>query len=159
MKLHKTKNSLKENVRIESINLLNKTLASVSDLAVQLKQAHWNLKGPNFMSLHKMFDDIAEVMVDQVDTVAERITALGGTAMGTIQEAVKNTQLRNYPVDIFRAEEHLEHLAHNFAILAEHCRESIDRTAELNDMGTNDLYVVLLRELDKNQWFIEAHLQ
>ena len=158
-KLHKTRMSLPEKVRVESIKILNKTLASAADLSAQLKQAHWNVKGPEFISLHKMFDDIAEEVENQVDVIAERVTSLGGTALGTIQEAAKNTQLRTYPTDIFTAKEHLEHLAHNFAILGELSRENIDNTAKLDDMGTNDLYIDLARMLDKNLWFIEAHLQ
>lgn len=158
-KLHSTKNSLPENVRIEVAKLLNSTLATVSDLAVQLKQAHWNVKGIEFISLHKLFDDLAEEVEEQVDTVAERITSLGGTALGTIQEAVKNTALKPYPVDIFSAKDHLEHLTHNFAIVGEHARQQIEQTEKLNDMATNDLYIDLVRMLDKNLWFLEAHLQ
>lgn len=157
--LHHTRMSLPEKVRMEVITMLNKTLASVFDLSAQMKQAHWNVKGMEFISLHKLFDAIAEEVEEQVDIVAERITSLGGTALGTIDQAVANTSLRTYPVDIFAAKDHLEHLAHNFAILGELVRDDIDKTAELDDMGTNDLYIVLVRMLDKNLWFLEAHLQ
>lgn len=159
MKLHKTKISIPEKERVELIALLNKTLASTSDLQAQLKQAHWNVKGMEFIALHKLFDELAEEVEGQVDVIAERITSLGGTALGTLQEAAKNTQLRLYPVDIFAAKEHLEHLAHNFAILGEHSREGMAKTEELGDMATNDVYVDLARLLDKSLWFIEAHLQ
>jgi len=157
--LHKTKVGIPEKIRIEVIGLLNQTLASTTDLYAQLKQAHWNVKGPEFIALHKLFDEIAEELEGHVDTIAERITALGGTALGTLDEAVKNTALREYPVDIFTAQKHLEYLTHNVAILGELAREHIDETAELNDMGTNDLYINLVRFLDKNLWFLEAHLQ
>ena len=159
MKLHASRISLPEKDSIELIALLNKTLASTTDLQAQLKQAHWNVKGMEFISLHKLFDEIAEEVENQVDIIAERVTSLGGTALGTIQEAVKNTQLRKYPVDIFAAKDHLEHLAHNFAILGELARNNIKATEELGDMATNDIYIVLVRMLDKNLWFIEAHLQ
>lgn len=159
MKLHTTRMSFPEKDRIEIIGWLNKTLASTADLYAQLKQAHWNVKGMEFIALHKLFDEIAQEVEEQVDIVAERITSLGGTALGTLQEAVKNTQLRKYPVDIFAAKDHLEHLAHNFAILSELARENIKATEELGDMATNDLYIDLERMLDKNLWFIEAHLQ
>lgn len=157
--LHKTKIGIPEKVRIEVIRLLNHSLASTTDLYAQLKQAHWNVKGPEFIALHKLFDDIAEELEEHVDTIAERITALGGTALGTLDEAVKNTALAEYPVDIFTAKKHLEHLTHNFAILSELVRDHIDATAELDDMGTNDLYIGLERFLAKNLWFLEAHLQ
>lgn len=157
--LHQTRMNIKEKERIELIGILNKTLASVADLYAQLKQAHWNVKGMEFISLHKLFDELAEEVEGQVDTVAERIEILGGTALGTLQEAVKNTGLRVYPVDIFAAKEHLEHLTHNFAILGELSRDNIDKTEELGDMCTSDLYIDLTRLLDKGLWFLEAHLQ
>lgn len=157
--LHATRMSLPEKDRIEIIKILNKSLASTSDLYAQLKQAHWNIKGAEFIALHKLFDELAEETAEQVDIIAERITALGGTALGTIQEAVKNTELRVYPVDIFSMTQHIEHLAHNFAILGELARNNIDETEKLDDMATNDLYIDLARMLDKNLWFLEAHLQ
>lgn len=157
--MHVTKNSLPEKDRIELCAMLNKTLASTSDLSTQLKQAHWNIKGMSFIALHKLLDDIAEDVEGQVDIVAERITSLGGTALGTIQEAVKNTQMRTYPVDIFDEKDHIAHLTHNIALLGEHTRTNIDKAEELGDMGTSDLCIDLVRMLDKNLWFLEAHVQ
>ena len=157
--LHHTRISIPEKNRIELIAMLNKSLASVTDLYAQLKQAHWNVKGPTFIALHKLFDEVAERVEDQVDEVAERITSLGGTALGTLQEAVKNTELRPYPVNIFTATEHLEHLTHNMAILGELVRKNIKRAEELGDMATNDLYIDIVRTLDKDLWFLEAQLQ
>lgn len=157
--LHNTRMSLPEKDRVEAISLLNASLASTTDLFIQLKQAHWNVKGPQFIALHKLFDDIAEEIENQVDIIAERITSLGGTALGTLQQAVENTQLRAYPVDIFKAEKHIEHLAHNIAILGELARNNTKECEKLGDMGSSDLYIALGRLLDKNLWFIEAHMQ
>lgn len=157
--MHETRISLPEKERIEITGMMNITLASLLDLYGQVKHAHWNVKGPEFISLHLLFDKIAEEVENEADTVAERITALGGTALGTIQEVAKNTKLRVYPTDIFAAKDHIEHLTHNFAILGELAREHIDATDELDDMGTNDVYIELVRMLDKNLWFIQAHVQ
>jgi len=157
--MHKSRISLPEKNRIEIINALNGSLASTTDLMMQLKQAHWNVKGMEFISLHKLFDEIAEIIEEQVDIIAERITSLGGTALGTLHEAAKNSTFRPYPTDIFGTKKHLELLAHNFAILGELSRKNIDFSDELGDMATNDLYIDLVRVLDKNLWFIEAHLQ
>lgn len=157
--LHATKMSLPKKERTQIIVLLNDTLASTSDLYAQLKQAHWNIKGEQFIALHLLFDTIAEEVEGQVDIVAERITSLGGTAFGTLQQAAKNTQLRLYPIDIFSAKDHLTHLTHNFAILGELSRDNIEETEKLGDFATSDLYIALTRMLDKNLWFLEAHLQ
>jgi starvation-inducible DNA-binding protein len=157
--LHHTRQGLPERERVNLIGMLNLTLASTADLYAQLKQAHWNVKGPEFIALHKLFDEIAQQVNEQVDIIAERVTSLGGTALGTLQQATANTQLRIYPIDIFTAQQHIEHLAHNFAILGELCRTNIDESDKLGDMATNDLYIDLVRILDKNLWFIEAHIQ
>jgi starvation-inducible DNA-binding protein len=158
-RMHTTRISLPEREREEVVALLNKTLASASDLFLQLKHAHWNLKGPEFIALHLMFDDLAEKIEEHVDIIAERITSLGGTALGTSQAIVENTQLRTYPTDIFSAKDHIEHLAHNFAILGENSRNNIEKSEEFGDIATGDLYIAFTRLLDKSLWFIEAHVQ
>lgn len=157
--LHATRINIPEKNRVELIALLNKSLASTTDLTMQLKHAHWNVKGMEFISLHKLFDEMAEQVEHLVDTLAERITTLGGTALGTLQQATLNTELNAYPLTIFTAKDHLVHLAHNFAILSELSRANISRTGELEDIATADVYTDLTRMLDKNLWFIEAHLQ
>lgn len=157
--MHETKQSLPKKDRTELATMLNESLASTSDLYLQLKHAHWNIKGKQFIALHKLFDEIAEEVEEQVDIIAERITALGGTAFGTVQDVEKNTQLRLFPTNVFTLELIIEHLTHNFAILSELSRENIDKTEEFDDMATNDLYIDLVRMLDKNLWFLEAHVQ
>lgn len=157
--LHTTKMNIPEKARIELIGMLNLSLASTSDLYMQLKNAHWNVKGMEFIALHKLFDEVAELVERQVDVIAERITALGGTALGTLQATVKNSQLRIYPVDIFAAKDHLEHLTHNFAILGELSRNNIKESEKRNDLVTSDMYIALTNVLDHNLWFLEAHLQ
>jgi len=158
-KMHFTRMSLPEKDRIELVGVLNKTLASVLDLYAQLKQAHWNIKGESFISLHLLFDTVAEEIEDQADVVAERVMAMGGTALGTIQEIINNTQLKTYPTNIFSAKDHVEHLTHNIAVLGELSRKNVDLSGKLNDAVTNDIYVGLTRILDKNLWFIEAYAQ
>ena len=157
--LHETRIDIPKEDRIKLIEILNKTLASASVLQVQLKQAHWNIKGKQFIAVHKLLDELAEEIEDQVDVVAERVTSLGGTALGTLQQAVKNTALNEYPVDIFAIEDHIAHLSDNFAILGKLTRQDIKKSDQIGDMATNDLYIDLARVLDKSLWFLEAHLQ
>lgn len=158
-KLHPTKNSLPQDTRTEVNKILNKTLAATADLYAQLKQAHWNIKGREFIAVHKLLDEIAEDILEQVDIVAERITSLGGTAYGTIQNAVDNTPFKPYPTNIFSIIDHIEHLTTNIALLGKLTRGHIKETEKLQDMATNDIYIDLVRILDKYLWFLEAHLQ
>lgn len=157
--MHSTRIDLPEAIRKDVIALLNKSLATTSDLYAQLKQAHWNVKGMEFIALHKLFDQVAQEVLEQVDIIAERITSLGGTALGTLQQAVHNTALPAYPIDIFASKDHVKHVADSIAHVAKLSRENIKKTEELEDMATNDLYIDLVRMLDKNLWFVEAHIQ
>lgn len=157
--LHHTKNSLAEKNRVDLVGMLNISLASVSDLYAQLKHAHWNVKGLQFIALHKLFDEQAEELEEQIDTIAERATALGGTALGTIQDVLANTQLKAFPANVCEAKLVLDHLAHNFAILGEFARKNIYEAEKHGDVATGDIYIGLARFLDKNLWFLEAHLQ
>ena len=157
--MHHTQNGISEKKRIESVSYLNQTLANAIDLYMQTKQAHWNIKGHGFYPTHLLLDAVAEEIEEQIDIIAERATALGGTAYGTIQTVSKASQLRVYPTNITSVTEHLEHLTHNYAILGEFVRADIHKTAELGDHGTNDLYISLSRVLDHKLWLLESQIQ
>ena len=154
-----TKNDLPESVRVKSIALLNARLADAVDLQTQVKQAHWNVKGPNFIALHELFDKISDVVLGQIDEIAERITSLGGTAEGTVAVAAKRSKLKNYPLSITAGKDHLFYLSTQLAVFGKAVRTGIDETEELGDAGTADLLTGISREIDKYLWFLEAHLQ
>lgn len=157
--LHQTKNSLPEKQRVELIAILNQSLATVSDLYLQLKHAHWNVKGLQFIALHKLFDEQAESCEGQIDTIAERVTALGGTALGSVASIAASTQLKSFPANVCEAKLVLEHIAHNFAIVGEIARSNVSEAEKYGDLATSDIYIGLARFADKNLWFVEAHLQ
>jgi starvation-inducible DNA-binding protein len=129
------------------------------DLVSQAKQAHWNIKGPDFISLHKLFDEIAENSEKYVDVIAERIVQLGGIAEGTLIVAAKRTELPEYSLKISAGQDHVNALAHTLAKYGECVRKSIGLASEINDPSTTDLMTEILREVDKYLWFVEAHLQ
>jgi starvation-inducible DNA-binding protein len=145
-------------VREVVIALLNARLADAIDLGAQSKYAHWNVKGPNFIALHELFDKVAESIEEQTDTIAERITALGGRAYGTIRAAARNSTLKPYPEEISEGLAHVDALS---AALADHgakLRAAIDAADRLGDADTADLFTGVSREMDKHLWFLEAHL-
>lgn len=158
MKSFPTRIDLSAETRQSVIKLLNQQLADTFDLQSQIKQAHWNLKGPNFIALHKFFDELAEEMEDAVDLTAERVTALGGTAMGTARMAAAHSRLPEYP-EAVAGKDHLTALADRYAALAKSTRAAIETADNLGDVSTSDLFTQLSREFDKSLWFIEAHLQ
>lgn len=155
----KTRNGLKANAKAVSIEILNARLADAIDLALLTKQAHWNLKGPQFIAIHEMLDTFRTDLDEHVDTMAERVVQLGGMAAGTTQAVAKATSLEAYPADITAIKDHLEALADRYAKAADGAREAIEQTDEAGDADTADIFTAYSRSLDKSLWFIESHLQ
>ena len=156
--MYNSRIDLVEAVRGKSIQLLQARLADAVDLFTQVKQAHWNVKGPAFIALHELFDRIAEIIEDQSDEIAERITALGGRANGTARVAATSS-LTEYPLDTVDGTAHVAAVADKLAAFGKSVRAGIDSSAEFGDADTSDLFTGISRELDKQLWFVEAHLQ
>ncbi len=154
-----TKNDLKSNTKTASIAVLNARLADAIDLALITKQAHWNVKGPQFIAVHEMLDGLRTELDGHVDTIAERVAQLGGTAAGTSQEVVRATTLKPYPTDIHKTRDHLAALIERYAAVAKSVRKAIDETDEAGDAGTADIFTAFSRSLDKSLWFLESHVQ
>ncbi len=153
-----TRNDLPANVRTRVIELLNARLADAIDLGTQTKHAHWNVKGPSFIALHELFDKVAEHVEDHIDTIAERVTALGGMARGTLVAVARGTTLRPYPEDISEGLAHVDALSLALADFGAKVRAGIDEAARLGDADTADVFTGISRETDKDLWFLEAHL-
>ena len=157
--LHKTRNSTNSNAVAVSMDCLQSRLADGIDLGLITKQAHWNLKGPQFIGVHLMLDKFRAEQDEWTDMIAERITQLGGTARGTTQEVTKATSLQPYPTDIYTIPDHIHALIERYAACANAIRKNIDDTDEAGDPDTADLFTEVSRGLDKQLWFLEAHVQ
>lgn len=157
--LHPTRIDIPGNMRSAMVELLNARLADAVDLSSQMKQAHWNVKGPSFIALHELFDAVHAAMQVHVDDMAERITALGGTARGTAAVAASASTLPEYPLDVHSGSEHVEAVSTALAAFGKLVREAIAEAGEVGDADTEDLFVVVSRDIDKNLWLVEAHAQ
>lgn len=157
--MYATKNTIPEKVRIQISGMLQSHLAHSLDLKTQAKQAHWNVKGPDFIALHKLFDEISTQSEEYTDLIAERIVQLGGIAEGTLRVAAKRTDLPEYPLNIATGAQHVTALAHTLATYGESVRRAIGSADELNDRDTADIMTEISRGVDKYLWFVEAHLQ
>ena len=157
-KIYTIRIDLAEEVRVKVIELLNQTLAATLDLKTQTKQAHWNVKGMDFYQLHELFDEMSGELEEYVDMVAERVTALGGIALGTARVAASESILAEYPLDAASGIEHITALADRYAAYGKHVRAAIDTTDDLGDADTSDMYTEISRTIDKRLWFLEAHL-
>jgi starvation-inducible DNA-binding protein len=159
IRLFDTRVDLPEDARAQLIELLNARLADSFDLYSQLKQAHWNVKGSDFIQLHELYDDVAESVLEFVDMIAERATALGGLALGTARMAAGATSLDEYPLDAVAGKETVEVVADRLAAFGASARAAIDASTDLGDQDTADLFTEVSRAIDKHLWFVEAHLQ
>jgi starvation-inducible DNA-binding protein len=159
MPMYKTRNDLSQNLRKSVCELLNGRLADAIDLKYAVKQAHWTVKGPNFIALHELFDQIQARLDAPIDDMAERIATLGGTPEGTAQVAAKRSSLKPYPLDLEDGKDHLEALAARLAGFGKAVRAAIDESDKMGDADTADLFTGISRAIDKDLWFLEAHLQ
>ncbi len=157
--MFKTKNDLSEAIRVKAVELLNARLADCIDLQTQTKQAHWNVKGPQFIALHELFDEINEEVEDYVDLIAERAVQLGGAAEGTARMAAKRSALAEYSANAVDGRSHVEALSTALAAFGKAARKAIGGTNDLGDLDTADLFTEVSRGIDKWLWFVEAHLQ
>lgn len=156
--MHRTRHDLPEKTRTKVVGFLAERLIDAVALRLAVKQAHWNVKGPGFMELHELFDDIAGRLDGQADELAERIAALGGEALGTAQVAA-GSAIGRYPAQLFVGTAHLEALADRLSALAKSTRQGIAAAGKAGDEVSADLFNEITSALDKDLWLIEAHLQ
>jgi starvation-inducible DNA-binding protein len=158
-RLYPTKNDLPEASRVEAIDLLNQRLADCIDLQTQCKQAHWNVKGPTFIALHKLFDEINEAVEEYVDLLAERIVQLGGIAEGTAAIVAQRSSLVDYPLTLASGDEHVAALSDALSQFGRTARLGIDELDDLEDRDSSDILTEISRGVDQWLWFVEAHHQ
>ena len=147
-----------ESRRVAVVALLNVQLADVIDLGLQAKQAHWNVKGPQFAALHALFDEVRETLDGLADELAERAVQLGGVARGTLQALAKDSRLEAYPLEAFAGGEHVWALSAALARVAQTSREAIRAAEKTGDAVTVDVFTEVTRGLDALLWKVEAHV-
>lgn len=153
-----TRNTLPETIRAQAVDLLNKHLAAAVDLHAQMKQAHWNVRGPSFIAIHELFDKIAAEVDGYADTIAERAGALGGTAQGSVRDAAERSFLIPYPLGVADEHQHLFAVSGALAAYGQSVQEAVHRAAAFDDVDTADLFTEISRGIDQQLWFVESHV-
>ncbi len=138
---------------------LNAVLATTVDLNLQVKQAHWNIKGPQFFARHELFDKLAAPLHGAADTIAERASTLGGYAQGTVRLTALGSILPEYDLTARDGQQHIEALVARYTLYARQLRELSARAEALGDPVTVDVFTEILREAELSLWFLESHLQ
>jgi starvation-inducible DNA-binding protein len=157
--MYRTANTLPEQIRSRSVALLNRHLAAAIDLHAQVKQAHWNVRGPTFIAIHELFDKVADVVEEYSDKIAERAGTLGGTAEGTVQTAAERSFLKPYRLGVADAGAHIAAVTAALASFGESVRNGIDESDEFGDIDTSDLFTEVSRGIDQQLWLVESHRQ
>jgi len=155
--MYKTANTLPEQIRSRSVALLNRHLAAAIDLHAQVKQAHWNVRGPTFIAIHELFDKIADVVEVYSDKIAERAGTLGGTAEGTVQIAAERSFLEAYRLGVADEKAHIAAVTAALASFGESARNAIDESDQFGDIDTSDLFTEVSRGIDYQLWLVESH--
>lgn len=150
---------LTDNARKTAITELQACMADGTALSMALKQAHWNVKGPNFIAVHELFDAVKARLDPNLDEMAERIQQLDGVAVGTVEEVAKATKMKPYPTDLTKAADHIREISARMRDYGERVRAAIDTTDEAGDATTADLLTAASAQADKDLWFIESHIE
>ena len=157
--MNRMRNDMSENIRSDVASIIQPRLVDAIDLYTQLKQAHWNIRGGSFIGLHELFDQIAAEVLAESDMLAERITALGGQANGTVRVAAKTSSLEEYPLDIHTQAGHVDAVSDALAAFAKTVRAAAKEAAEVGDDDTADMFTEISRATDKSLWLVEAHVE
>jgi len=156
--MYKSPSHLPQEARAALSALLNARLADGLDLHSQIKVAHWNIKGPQFPSLHPLFETFAVGLAAFNDAIAERAVTLGGRAFGTARHVAAASALPEYPRDATRDMEHVALLAERFEQFLAGLRQSRAAAEELRDTDTVDLLTGVITAFEKHAWFLRASL-
>jgi starvation-inducible DNA-binding protein len=157
-KLFPSHASLPQAARAPMVASLNRSLATTIDLHLQVKQAHWNIKGPQFVARHQLFDKLATTLRDQADVLAERTATLGGRAEGTARLAASASALPEYDLKAVNGNDHVRTLVSQYGLFAQLLRQGIDVAESHKDPVTVDIYVQTLRQAELDMWFLESHI-
>ena len=150
---------LTDNARKTAVEELNARLADGLALSMAIKQAHWNVKGINFIAVHELFDTVHANLEAHLDVFAERVQVLDGVAVGTAEAVAKRSTLKEYPTDLVKSADHIREICARMRDHGEKLRAAIDATDEAGDANTADIFTAASRTADKDLWFMESHLE
>ena len=141
--------------------LLNNCLADSVMLYIKIRKFHWNVKGDNFMELHKLFENHYDQVQEAIDNIAERVSQLGGLAIGTTSEFAKNSSIKESPgKNPANNLDMIKELLGDHETIIQGLRKGIDQAADqLKDQGTADFLTALIQDHEKMAWTLRRYFK
>lgn len=149
------KGPLSESAKASTASVLQSTVVDLIDLSLIGKQAHWNVIGRNFRSVHLQLDELVSAARSFTDLIAERAAAIGASPDGKARTVAETSGLPDYPEDWQSAEVTVERIVETLERIIERLRARIDET-DKTDLVTQDILIEISRELEKQHWMWQA---
>ncbi|MFQ4141769.1 Dps family protein [Chlorogloeopsis sp. ULAP02] len=151
---------LSEEQRNGVINLLNKDLSDAYLLVVKTKKYHWDVVGPQFRSLHEIWEEQYQQLTENIDAIAERVRALGGYPIGTMEGFLKNGTIKEHGGDVPTATGMVARLVDDHEQVIRNLREHIDQCSEdFHDEGTADFLTGLMEGHEEMAWMLRSFIE
>jgi starvation-inducible DNA-binding protein len=151
---------LSEEQRQSVVSLLNQSLADAYLLLIKTKKYHWDVVGPQFRTLHELWEEHYEALTANIDAYAERVRMLGGYPLGTAEGFIKNTSLREHPGDLPNAGEMVSRLVVDHETIIRNLRGYIDKVSdEFHDEGTADFLTGLMEQHEEMAWMLRSFIE
>ncbi|TVP63182.1 MAG: DNA starvation/stationary phase protection protein [Leptolyngbya sp. LCM1.Bin17] len=151
---------LSEQQRHGVVDILNKVLADTYLLLIKTKKYHWDVIGPQFRTLHQLWEEHYEALTVNIDEVAERVRTLNGYPLGTAEGFLKHASLKEHPGDLPNANEMVRRLVVDHEQIIRNLRQYVDQTAdEFHDEGTSDFLTGLMEEHEEMAWMLRSFIE
>lgn len=151
---------LSEEQRQGVIELLNRDLSDAYLLLIKTKKYHWDVVGPQFRSLHELWEEHYQALTENIDAIAERIRTLGGYPVGTAQGFLEHSSIEEHSGDIPMATEMVSRLVNDHEQIIRNLREHVDQTAEtFHDQGTSDFLTGLMEQHEEMAWMLRSFIE
>jgi len=142
-----------------STHLLSTVLANEMILYIKTRKSHWNVAGESFMELHKLFESQYNQLESLIDEVAERIGKLGGKTIGTMNEFLKHSSIKEHPGKYSSSKDILNELLSDHEWIIMQLRKDVEECATKNkDAGTADFLTGLMEQHETTSWILRRYL-
>lgn len=139
-------------------NEMNTFLADLTVLNIKIHNIHWNLKGDDFYTIHKLMDEFYDDINDKIDAVAERLIVIGGRPLGSLKRIMATTNIKELEDEDIRSKEAFNHLITDFNQLLQHSNRLIQLSDEENDYGTADEFTEYSKNFGKILWMLNSYI-